>query len=194
MIEFRPVGQHFPAGPYRLRNIVQQRSFDMVLNSANGRITIDVREPNGTVHNGVVRGSLDGQQNRAVLEHIQTDQIASRVSGLGALLVHMFAAHVAASATVIEIGTMAPTAAGFYQAAGFPVLATAARFFQQKILDAGANRELADAWRDRQRVFYRAFYNPQAVVGSVPGIPAPEATPAAIIATNAARMAHWRRV
>jgi hypothetical protein len=194
MVEIHPVGQNFPSGIYRLWNIVRNRIFKIqVARDQNNKIYIHLQEPDGTVHNQVVRGSLDSQNNRATLEHIQTDNIPSRVSGLGALLVHIFAAHVAPNANRIDIGTMAPTAAGFYEHIGFPVMATAQQYFQQNIRRAGNDQDLIDQWNEKWQAFNQAVQNPQQAQDRLPATPPASAAPNAIIQANAARIAQWRR-
>ena len=199
LTQFHPVGQNYPAGVYRLTNVDEGRTFEItVRNTPTNTVAIDVRNPAGTLYRGVATGRLlqGNQQNLilASLEHLQTDNIDGRVPGLGALVVYIFAANVLLTAATIQVATMSPAAAGFYDAVGFPVLATANAYFQQLLQNAGNDQDRINELNQRQNTFLQAFANPNAVQGTLPYTGAPEALPQQIIATNAARMAHWRLV
>ena len=198
MVEYRPVPQQFPVGSYRLRSVTAQRSFIFTVTRparAGGYgVSIAVREPDGTNNPGVLTGDVATATNTAYLNHISVEGIASRVHGLGAVLVYIFACHVQNDANTIVVTTMAPSAAGFYQAVGFPVRETARAYFIGRREAAVGNVGLITQWFERERVFDQAVANPGAALGALPAITPPQRGTAQIIAANAGRVGNWRLV
>lgn len=197
MTTFYPAPADYPAGVYTLLHVATHRRFmfgvTRTARASGFDISISVRESDGTTHGGVVTGDVVTAARVAYLRHIDVRPITSHVPGLGGLLIYIFAAHVNAIADNIEVTTMSPAAAGFYQAVGFPVQQTATTYFNQMRTNAAGNAELIAAWTEREQTFTNAMNNPGQAQGALPGIPNPTAATAAIRAANRGRLTAWRR-
>jgi len=195
---FYPAPVAYPAGSYRLMKVGQAGTFQITVartvRPGGFDISIGVRESDGTNHAGVVRGDVVTATRMAYLNHIDVRPIGSHVSGLGALLVYIFAAHIDNIADDITVTTMSPKAAGFYQAIGFPIKATATAYFNQRRAQANKDESLIADWNAKEKLFNDAMAKPDEAQGLLPGITSPVQTVAHIKATNSGRLNGWRRV
>jgi hypothetical protein len=204
MQEFRYVAvpAAFPVGTYQLWHAATTHQFSVAVartpRAGGYDVKISAQEDDNSNNPDVVTGDVVTATRLAYLNHISVEGFSHRVPGLGALLVYVFAAHVRPIADTITVTTMAPSAAGFYQAVGFPVAATAAAYFnaQRHGLDplVAADVLTINAWNAREQTFNNAVANPGAAVGPLPYAGAPQNTPALIMAANAGRVGTWRRI